>query len=271
MIGAQYTEKVRGDRTSTAAIRGRTVFSYTRSMPGPGASACVLASGGLDSAVLVGAALRSYRSVQPLYVRSGLRWEKVELRYLRRFLAALPSDRLRPLAVIDLPMADLYGRHWSTTDSTTPGYDAGDASVYLPGRNLTLFSKAAAFCALERIPVLLCGILSANPFPDGTPSFFRSMERAIERGLGRKVRLRAPFRRLTKEILVRRGRALPLGLTFSCIDPLGMLHCGRCCKCAERLRAFERAGVRDPARYSGGRRRIPRRAGSARRQRPLGA
>jgi 7-cyano-7-deazaguanine synthase len=213
--------------------------------------ACALVSGGLDSAVLLHSALRSYRSVQPLYIRAGMVWEPVELRSLRRYLRAVQSPRIRPLACIDMPMADLYGNHWSTSGRASPGFHAGDASVYLPGRNIALFSKAATFCALRRIPVLLSGILQANPFPDGTPRFFRAMERALSAGLGGRIRILTPFRRTRKESVLKRGRRLPLHLTFSCISPKrGAMHCGNCCKCAERMLAFRDAGIKDPTRYA---------------------
>jgi 7-cyano-7-deazaguanine synthase len=216
-------------------------------------AACVLVSGGLDSAVLLRDALRAYRRVQPLYVRAGMRWEEVEIAHLRRFLRGLRSRRLGTLAIIDLPMADLYGDHWSTGGRRPPGFRAGDASVYLPGRNIALFSKAATFCALRRIPVLVSGILSANPFPDGTPAFLRAMERALARGIGAPLRIRTPYRGLTKDRVVWRGRDLPLRRTFSCINPRrDGRHCGDCCKCAERLKAFRRAGVPDPTDYAGG-------------------
>ena len=210
-------------------------------------------SGGLDSAVLLRDSLRSYRHVQPLYVRAGMRWEGVEVGYLRRFLRSLRSRSLGALAVIDMPMADLYGDHWSTGGRRPPGFRASDASVYLPGRNIALFSKAATFCALRRIPVLVSGILSANPFPDGAPAFLRAMERALARGLGTALRIRTPYRGLNQERVIRRGRDLPLRLTYSCINPRrDGRHCGDCCKCAERLKAFRRAGVPDPTDYAGG-------------------
>src|SRR5438067_960379 len=74
----------------------------------------VLASGGIDSAVLCIDLLREFARVHPLYVRFGLRWEEVELAGLRSFLAAAPRPGLRPLEVLEEPMADVYGRaHWS--------------------------------------------------------------------------------------------------------------------------------------------------------------
>jgi 7-cyano-7-deazaguanine synthase len=215
----------------------------------------VLASGGLDSAVLLLAALRRYRTVQPLYVRAGLRWEAIELAALRRILRHLArrfQRRLLPLRVIDVPMRDLYNRHWSATGRGAPGYDDGDASVYIPGRNISLFSKAATFCALNEIPVLVSGILSANPFPDGSPAFLRAMEKALGRGLGVSFRIRTPFRRLTKDRVIRMGRDLPLHRTFSCINPKRGRHCGDCCKCKERIDAFLAAGIPDRTGYAGG-------------------
>jgi 7-cyano-7-deazaguanine synthase len=213
------------------------------------AAAGVLASGGLDSAVLLGEALRTYRAVQPVYVRAGLRWEAAELRTLRRFLRFLRSPRLRPLVVLEVPMREVYGDHWST-NGRVPGFHATDASVYIPGRNIVLFSTAAAFCALHGLSVLLLGILSANPFPDGSPAFLRAMERALARGLAAPIRLSAPFRHLTKDRVIRRGRGLPLQLTLSCSAPRRGGHCGVCVKCGERAKAFRRAGVPDPTAYA---------------------
>jgi 7-cyano-7-deazaguanine synthase len=215
-------------------------------------AACVLLSGGLDSAVLLDRTLRRYRRVQPLYVRAGLVWETREIRATRDLLARMRSKHLLSLETIDVPMGDLLRDHWSRSGRGSPGYDDGDASVYIPGRNIALFSKAAIFCAQRGIPVLVSGILSANPFPDGSQAFLRAMSQALSRGLGEPFRIATPFRRLTKDRIVRMGRRLPLHLTFSCIDPRRGLHCGDCCKCKERIDAFVAAGVPDRTHYAGG-------------------
>jgi 7-cyano-7-deazaguanine synthase len=219
----------------------------------------VLASGGLDSAVLLWESLRRYRAVTPLYIRAGLRWEAAEIVRLRRFLRRIralrrpspKSGRLHPLQIVSLPMADLYGRHWSTT-GRAPAYDGGEASVYLPGRNITLFAKGATFCALRGIPTLVSGVLRGNPYPDATPAFLRAIQRTLSRGLDTPIRIRTPFRRLGKDRVVRRGRHLPLHLTISCSNPRRGHHCGACSKCAERVEAFRRAGLRDRTDYAGG-------------------
>ena len=227
----------------------------------PGPPACVLVSGGVDSIVLLRETLKRHRAVQPLYVRAGMAWERVERRALRRLLRLLRDQRpgktaasrahgLRPLREIAVPMGDVLAGHWSRSGRGGPGYDDGDASVFIPGRNIALFSKAATFCALERIPVLVSGILSANPFPDGSPRFLRAIERGLALGIGTRFRIATPFRTLTKDQVVRKGRDLPLHLTFSCISPRRGLHCGDCCKCKERIDAFVAAGVEDRTRYA---------------------
>ena len=68
----------------------------------------VLASGGLDSSILIGKLLGERRPVQPFYIRTGLVWQSGELPALRRFLAAVKCDELSELVVLDLPLADLY-------------------------------------------------------------------------------------------------------------------------------------------------------------------
>src|SRR4051812_25041981 len=98
----------------------------------------VLISGGLDSAILLGDAVRRGAVVHPLFVRCGLAWEPTELAYLRRYLAALAAPPLRALTVLDQPVADVYGPHWSVTGENVPGDDTPDDAVFLPGRNLLL-------------------------------------------------------------------------------------------------------------------------------------
>jgi 7-cyano-7-deazaguanine synthase len=224
---------------------------------------CVLASGGLDSAVLLGTLARR-REVHPLYVRCGLRWERAEEALLERFLGVLrprPALRIAPLVRLSLPVAPLYGSaHWSLSGQGVPGPRAGPASNYLPGRNLLLASLAAVYCARRRIPVIALALLAGNPFPDARPRFLAALGRIASRALGAPIAVRAPFRRLAKEAVIRRGRDLPLALTLSCAQPRGLRHCGRCTKCAERRAAFARAGVPDPTVYAG---RRPRPGGTA--------
>ena len=211
--------------------------------------ACVLISGGLDSCVLLAHLGEQGREITPLYVQAGLVWERVELIWLRRFLASLNHSGLKPLKRLSFPVEDTYQTHWSTTGQAVPGAHSEDSAVYLPGRNLLLLSKAAVYCALNRIGVIALGLLKGNPFPDATPAFLRGFESLASQALTHSLEIVTPFSSLSKAAVIELGKAFPLELTFSCIRPVGEKHCGGCNKCAERRRSFADAGVNDRTDY----------------------
>ena len=209
----------------------------------------VLVSGGLDSAVLLAESLDRHPAVWPLYVRFGLFWEEVELRHLRRFLDAIRTPALQPLSLLDMPVADLYGEHWSLTGVGVPAAGTPDAAVFLPGRNVLFLAKAMLWCHLHGVPALALAPLESNPFPDATPTFFAAFETVVNQAIGGAVQVVQPYRGLHKEAVLQRGRHLPLQWTFSCMRPIDGRHCGACNKCAERQDAFVRAGCPDPTPY----------------------
>jgi 7-cyano-7-deazaguanine synthase len=209
----------------------------------------VLASGGLDSSVLLAELARKGRHVFPIYIRAGLRWERVEIAALRKFTAALERDNLEPVGVLDFPTVDITRDHWSVTGEV-PSYRASLESNYIPGRNLSLLTKAAMFCARNRIGEIAMAPLESNPFPDARPEFFRAFERAVKLGMELPLRVVTPFEGREKSDVIKKGRALPLELTLSCANPRGSFHCGACTKCAERVEGFRAAGVPDPTRYA---------------------
>ncbi|HZT83654.1 MAG TPA: 7-cyano-7-deazaguanine synthase [Gemmataceae bacterium] len=219
----------------------------------PGTTAlAVLVSGGLDSAILVGEAVRGGVAVHPLYVRQGLYWEPAELRHLRRFLEAIHRPHLGPLHVLEMPVADTYREHWSLTGEGVPGADTPDEAVFLPGRNVLLLAKAMLWCHLRGVPAVALAPLESNPFPDATAEFFDTYQDVVNRAVGGSVKVLRPYAGLHKAEVMRRGHGLPLGLTFSCIRPVGDRPCGACNKCAERRRAFAGAGMEDPTEYHEG-------------------
>jgi 7-cyano-7-deazaguanine synthase len=213
------------------------------------ATVAVLISGGLDSAILLGDALRRGSTVHPLYLRMGLYWEEAELHFLRRYLDALRGPALAALRILELPVADLYGEHWSLHGRAVPDADSPDEAVFLPGRNVLLLSKAILWCYLHSIPAVALGTLAGNPFPDATPNFFTAFQNVVNQAIGGAVRVLAPYAGWSKIAVLRQGDDLPLHWTLSCIHPRGARHCGRCNKCAERRRAFAESGLRDQTEY----------------------
>jgi 7-cyano-7-deazaguanine synthase len=210
----------------------------------------VLASGGLDSAVLI-AKLAADAEVYPLYVRCGFAWEDTEHEVLQSFLEALHNPHVIPPTVLSAPIAVLYGNHWSVTGASVPAADEPDENTRLPGRNILLISLAAIWGSTHGVSRVAIGSLGGNPFPDATPEFFESFARALSMGLGHPVLIEAPLRGFHKDDLIKQFKDLPLELTLTCMAPKGGKHCGRCNKCFERQDAFRKAGVKDRTVYIG--------------------
>jgi 7-cyano-7-deazaguanine synthase len=211
----------------------------------------VLTSGGVDSAVLVADLARQGWVVHPLYIRLGLAWEAAEEAHLRRFLDALPPNlRPHPLVVLDLPIADVYGAHWSVSGADVPDDTTPDSAVYLPGRNLLLLAKSTVWCALHGVEAIALGTLKGNPFADSGREFLSLFGSLVQLGLDRVLEVRTPFAGLTKAQVLDLGRDLVLEATFSCIAPVAARHCGRCNKCAERREGFAEAGIADRTLYA---------------------
>lgn len=218
-------------------------------------STIVLLSGGLDSAVLAADEAQRMR-VHPVYVCVGLAWERAERRAIASLLAERPfRDHVEPLHELELPMRDIYPRqHWAL-QGRPPAYDTRDENVYLAGRNVALLTKVALLAASRSVSRVVIGTLAGNPFPDASREFFIAHALALSIGLAHPIEIAAPFIRLDKSAVIRRGQQLAVRFehTLSCMDPAdsasSLLHCGRCSKCRERQHAFAAAAVSDPTRY----------------------
>ena len=215
------------------------------------ADVAVLLSGGLDSAVVAAHAARA-GVVLPIYVSSGLSWEREEVALVERLLQSAPfRSNVDPLVRLALDVSDIYpDAHWARQGSP-PAYDTPDEDVYLPGRNVLLLSKAGVLCALRGIPRIAIGSLAGNPFPDATPGFLASMSQTLSLGLAHSLTVEAPFSSMHKDDVIALGVSIgvPFELTLSCMNPAEGRHCGLCSKCRERRDGFAAARVADPTDY----------------------
>ena len=112
---------------------------------------------------------------------------------LVRFLEAVKTEGLSSLVVLEEPIADVYGPHWSTGGREHSRLESADQAVYLPGRNLLLTVKAAVWCRLRDVDALALGSLGSNPFPDSTPEFFETLEGPLEPSTGGAAQTRSSF------------------------------------------------------------------------------
>lgn len=236
--------------TPHSKVQGGALAAASGSRTRPGGALAVLSSGGVESAAMLAQALKRYERVYPIYLRKGLRWETAEFAALKGFLATFRSDGLAGLTVLEVPLAQVYGPHWSLGGSGTPGFHAPDEAVYLPGRNLLLLGLAGIFCSIRRIPTLWLGVLKGNPFRDARSGYLRQVEQLLEQSTGFSLRIATPFREFTKPQVIGQWKSLPWEKTFSCLRPVQGSHCGRCQKCSERKAGFRDAGISDPTRYA---------------------
>ena len=163
-------------------------------------------SGGLDSCILLGHLAGQGYKVQPFYIRSQLRWEDEEQRAIAAFLQAVDKENIERLVVLEMPLKDLYGRHWSTDGQDVPDANTADDAVYLPGRNALLIIKASIWCRLSGIGQLALAVLGSNPFGDATAEFFADFESALGRATGERVKVLRPFAQFDKRQVMRLGR-----------------------------------------------------------------
>lgn len=210
---------------------------------------CVLASGGLDSALVLHRVARDHGSdVHPVFVRFGFRWEAAELDHLGQLVADV--DGVRGVSVLESPVDDVYTDHWAMA-GPVPDADSHDEAVEIPGRNLLILAKAGLYADAEGLDTIWHGTLGRNPFADATTGFFDAMTTALSEGFEREVGIRRPLTDARKVDVIQElaGTEVALEHTFSCLDPVDGRHCGACNKCAERREAFADAGVEDPTRY----------------------
>lgn len=213
-------------------------------------SVCVLVSGGADSGILLHEMAQKFTKVYPVYILCGLRWEKEEVYWLKKFLKTSHKPAFQPLFVTFLPLSDVYKNHWGMRGRKIPGFHSRDEEVYLPGRNLLLLSKAGVFCVMNNIHHIAMGQLKGNPFPDSTRKFFSGFEMLVKEGLNFRIKILTPFLSRRKYDIMKKWKHIPLHLTFSCLNPRGHLHCGNCNKCAERKKSFAAGGMPDKTKYA---------------------
>jgi 7-cyano-7-deazaguanine synthase len=214
----------------------------------------VLFSGGIDSTTALYWVRSAYDSVSALSFDYGQR-HRVELAMARRV-----TRRLRiPHRLIKVDLRQIGGSALTDRRISLPefrraeGIGPGVPVTYVPFRNGIFLALAAAWAETNAVPEIVCGFntIDSPNYPDTRAPFKAAMERAIRLGTGAsarglRLRIAAPFIRMRKSDIIKKGIALGADYSYSISCYAGEeLPCGKCSACRLRQRAWREAGARD--------------------------
>lgn len=219
--------------------------------------AVVLASGGMDSCVLVALAAREHQ-VAMLHASYGQRTAARELRAFHGVAGhyGVPGDRRLEADLGHL--AAIGGSCLTDSAMPVPEGDPGREGIptsYVPFRNANLLSVAASWGEVLGAPAIYFGAMEddSSGYPDCRGVFVEAFNAAIDAGTRPETHIEivAPLLHLSKAEVVRLGLSLdaPFHLTWSCYQS-GEVACGRCDSCLLRQRGFREAGATDPIPYA---------------------
>ncbi len=217
----------------------------------------VLVSGGLDSMVSAALAREAGHRLLALSIDYNQR-HHVELAAARRIVKMLGAER-HVVLPIDLRA---FGGSALTDDTLAvpkEGVGADIPVTYVPARNTIFLSLALGWAEAAGARDLWIGVnaLDYSGYPDCRPEFIAGFEVLAELATragveGERFRIHAPLQHMTKADIAREAARLGIdaGMSWSCYDPAGALHCGRCDSCRLRAKGFAEAGLPDPTHYA---------------------
>lgn len=125
-------------------------------------------------------------------------------------------------------------------------------STVVPNRNMTFLSLALAHAIAIGVGRVYYGAHAGDHtiYPDCRPEFLEAVNKAAALCHYTPLKIIAPYMNKTKIDIVKRGLELKVdySLTWTCYKG-GVLACGKCGSCSERLEAFSKNGTTDPLPY----------------------
>jgi len=214
-----------------------------------------IVSGGLDSVTMAYALKGVGEDLHILSFDYGQKHSK-ELAYAEY----CAEDLKVPFTKIELPIKDLlYGSALTDYSIEIPEghYEAESMKdTVVPNRNAIFLSLAYALAVSTQSDFVAIAVHAGDHhiYPDCRPGFLGAFElmeiEATEGHSKRGLHIIAPFIEKTKAHIVTVGSIhnVPFKDTWSCYKG-GLLHCGKCGTCVERIEAFQIAEVSDPTVY----------------------
>lgn len=214
--------------------------------------ALVICSGGMDSSTAATVAKRLHgKEVTLLHFNYG----QIAFNSEARAVKAVAEEIDAVTEVVDTQwLAHLCKTPLTDTKTELPQGIASAESTrcWVPSRNLLFLSIAGAFAEAKGFSSIYSGfnLEEAGSYPDNTLEFFQQMNRVLEYGTLKRVRLNLVLERFMKAEIIKLAHhiGVPLDHTWSC-DLGGEKPCGTCGCCFTRRHAHLKAGIPDNQVY----------------------
>lgn len=224
--------------------------------------ALVLFSGGLDSSVCLGSAVKKYGAdeVIALSIYYGQKHKK-EMEASEKVAAYYGVKRITldlgeifkdsSCTLLEGASEEIPHEEYAEQLKKTNG---GPVNTYVPYRNGLFLSSAASIALSHGCSEIYYGAhaddAAGNAYPDTSIAFNKAISDAIFIGSGNALSIVAPFIDKTKAQVVEMGTeiSVPFELTWSCYEGHDKA-CGVCGTCRDRKKAFEINGLVDPVEY----------------------
>lgn len=224
--------------------------------------AVVILSGGLDSTILTH--LLYHNCINPEKNITALSFNYNQRHNVELEKAKLTCNTLNInhhiididfLSKIIAPVSALSGERLVDVPTIDQIEDPNQPITYVPFRNALFLMIAASFAESRDCKYIFIGAQSGDLYGywDCTPDFMSSFNDLISLNRKHKIKLIAPFVRLSKadEISIGWRLGVDFSNTHTCyngVDELGR-SCGKCPTCTERLNNFAEVGLKDPLHY----------------------
>lgn len=202
-------------------------------------SVLVLASGGMDSSVLL-----------YLYKTLGYKVSIMFFNYGQKNLEQEYNSLRKVMEKLDINSEDLYEVKieipWNNSFITRGNDNNEEYSPYVEMRNLIFASYGLSLCESKEIDVLALGYIKCyNDYPDTSETFMRDLQALAIRSNGVKVEFPLADIRKTTVASIGKGLGMKLKDTFSCNTPINGKPCGECDDCKDIKKVIYALGVDD--------------------------
>lgn len=213
--------------------------------------AVVLLSGGMDSAVTLYMAKKTYQC-HALTFNYGQKAAS-EIGSAKKVAKAAACSH--QILDISLPWkgSSLIDKKKSVPKKGAVSPKGRIPNTYVPARNIIFLSFGVSFAETIGAKSVFIGAhqLDFSNYPDCRKTFFERFQDAVDCGTktgstGRRIKILTPVINKTKKEIIEIGQNLgvPFEHTWSCYEA-GRKPCGFCESCLFRKRAFEQAGIKD--------------------------